>query len=291
MTPPGTRCGRRCATKDVVLSIHLGSSDSSRSRPRCTGRRDDHASADEHLQRRIGPVVVAVIKAFPIRIALSEGGTGWIPYFLDRVDRTYEMHHKWTGQDFGGKLPSEVFREHFLTCFISDPIGVKLRREIGIDNIAWECDYPHSDSSWPSAPEELAASAPASRRTSSRRSPGEMRVAGTPLIRSRIGRGRGARYGHSAPRQWDTTCPYARTTRAASSEPVRAWTWGRSPRRQPPEGSRAAPRAGDRVRATQWHSRRARRFTISVRDRRTGRPPPPPNGARCRPGGGSRSRR
>jgi hypothetical protein len=27
---------------------------------------------------------------------------------------------------------------------------------IGVDNITWECDYPHSDSSWPSAPEELA---------------------------------------------------------------------------------------------------------------------------------------
>jgi hypothetical protein len=73
------------------------------------------------------------------------------------VDRTYDMHHLWTGQDFGDKLPSEVFREHFLTCFISDPIGIKLRDDIGIDNIAWECDYPHSDSSWPEAPEELAA--------------------------------------------------------------------------------------------------------------------------------------
>jgi predicted TIM-barrel fold metal-dependent hydrolase len=98
-----------------------------------------------------------VIKEFPdIRIALSEGGTGWIPYFLDRLDRTYDMHHLWTGQDFGARLPSEVFREHFLTCFIADPIGLQLRNEIGIDNIAWECDYPHSDSSWPEAPEELA---------------------------------------------------------------------------------------------------------------------------------------
>jgi predicted TIM-barrel fold metal-dependent hydrolase len=99
-----------------------------------------------------------VIKQFPeIRFALSEGGTGWIPYFLDRVDRTFEMHHRWTGQDFGGKLPSEVFREHFLTCFISDPVGIKLREMIGLDNIAWECDYPHSDSAWPHAPEELMA--------------------------------------------------------------------------------------------------------------------------------------
>jgi hypothetical protein len=49
-----------------------------------------------------------------------------------------------------------VFREHFLTCFISDPIGIALRADIGIDNIAWEADYPHSDSMWPNAPEELA---------------------------------------------------------------------------------------------------------------------------------------
>jgi len=97
-----------------------------------------------------------VIKNFPdLKIALSEGGTGWIPYFLERCDRTYEMHSGWTGQDFGGKLPSEVFREHFLTCFISDGTGVALRDQIGIDNICWECDYPHSDSMWPSAPEQL----------------------------------------------------------------------------------------------------------------------------------------
>ena len=90
-----------------------------------------------------------------LKIALSEGGTGWIPYFLERADRTYEMHSTWTHQDFKGKLPSEVFREHFLTCFISDKVGVALRNEIGIDNICWEADYPHSDSMWPGAPEEL----------------------------------------------------------------------------------------------------------------------------------------
>jgi predicted TIM-barrel fold metal-dependent hydrolase len=92
-----------------------------------------------------------------LRVALSEGGTGWIPYFLDRLDRTYDMHHRWTGQDFGDELPSDVFRRHVMTCFIADPVGVQLRHEIGIDNICWEMDYPHSDSSWPSAPEELAA--------------------------------------------------------------------------------------------------------------------------------------
>jgi len=92
------------------------------------------------------------IKEYPdLKIALSEGGTGWIPYFLERADRTYEMHSTWTHQNFGGKLPSDIFREHFLTCFISDKVGVALRNMIGIDNICWEADYPHSDSMWPGA--------------------------------------------------------------------------------------------------------------------------------------------
>jgi hypothetical protein len=97
-----------------------------------------------------------ILPKFPgIKFALSEGGTGWIPYFLERIDRTYDLHHLWTGQDFGSKLPSELFREHFLTCFIDDPVGVQLRDRIGIDNVCWELDYPHADSAWPHAPEEL----------------------------------------------------------------------------------------------------------------------------------------
>ena len=63
---------------------------------------------------------------FPkLRVAFSEGGIGWIPFFLDRSDRHY-TNQKWTRQDFGGKLPSEVFRERFLTCFISDDLGIDL---------------------------------------------------------------------------------------------------------------------------------------------------------------------
>ena len=143
----------------VVLSVHLGSS----------GKLAITApDAPIDVMITLQPMNICqaaadlvwsrIPKHFPdIRIALSEGGTGWIPYFLDRLDRTYDMHHLWTGQDFGDRMPSDVFREHFLTCFISDPVGVQLRHLIGIDNMSWECDYPHSDSSWPKAPEELEA--------------------------------------------------------------------------------------------------------------------------------------
>jgi predicted TIM-barrel fold metal-dependent hydrolase len=89
-----------------------------------------------------------------LKFAFSEGGIGWIPFLMDRVDRHY-LNQRWLGQDFGGKMPSEVFREHSLACFISDPTSLKLAREIGIDIIAFESDYPHSDSLWPDAPERL----------------------------------------------------------------------------------------------------------------------------------------
>ena len=147
-----------CTDHDVVLSIHLGSS----------GKLVITApDAPVDVMITLQPMNICqaaadllwsrIPKHYPnLKIALSEGGTGWIPYFLDRLDRTYDMHHLWTGQDFGELKPSDVFRRHFLTCFISDPVGIQLRHMIGIDNIAWECDYPHSDSSWPYAPEELA---------------------------------------------------------------------------------------------------------------------------------------
>lgn len=97
-----------------------------------------------------------VLKSFPdIKIALSEGGIGWVPYFLDRIERTYEMHHHWSGQDLGGMTPTERFLRNVLLCFISDPVGLQLLDRIGSENVTWEMDYPHSDSSWPTGPEDL----------------------------------------------------------------------------------------------------------------------------------------
>jgi predicted TIM-barrel fold metal-dependent hydrolase len=87
-----------------------------------------------------------------LKVAWSEAGIGWIPFYLDRCDRHY-VNQKWLNRDFGGKLPSEVFREHSLACYVSDPVALKVRHDIGIDIIAWECDFPHSDCIWPDAPE------------------------------------------------------------------------------------------------------------------------------------------
>jgi predicted TIM-barrel fold metal-dependent hydrolase len=93
------------------------------------------------------------MRTYPdLKIAWSEAGIGWIPFYLDRSDRHY-TNQRWLRRDFGGSLPSEVFKAHSLACYVTDPAALKNRYEIGMENIAWECDYPHSDSIFPNAPE------------------------------------------------------------------------------------------------------------------------------------------
>lgn len=99
-----------------------------------------------------------VVKMFPtITFALSEGGIGWIPFLLERFEDVYSRQRAWTGDDLGvGNTPTDVFRRNFLACFIRDRVGIENRHRIGVETICWELDYPHSDSSWPDAPEQLA---------------------------------------------------------------------------------------------------------------------------------------
>jgi predicted TIM-barrel fold metal-dependent hydrolase len=98
----------------------------------------------------------SVPKKFPrLKYALSEGGIGWIPYFRERIDYTYERHRFWTGQDMGDRRPSQVLDEQVIVCFIDDPVGVEMRHKMNVDMVTWECDYPHSDSSWPQSPEHV----------------------------------------------------------------------------------------------------------------------------------------
>jgi predicted TIM-barrel fold metal-dependent hydrolase len=41
------------------------------------------------------------------------------------------------------------YRDHFYGCFIDDATGLKMIDVVGEDNVMIECDYPHSDTTWP----------------------------------------------------------------------------------------------------------------------------------------------
>jgi len=148
---------RACCDEAVVVTLHIGSS-STLALPSPDSPIDTVLTLGAmNVQMTTADLIWSrVIRDFPeLRFSLSEGGIGWIPYMLERLDYVYRHHRAWTGADLGGQLPSEVFRERFNTCFIDDRVGMLLRDEIGLDTITWECDYPHSDSTWPHSPEVL----------------------------------------------------------------------------------------------------------------------------------------
>jgi predicted TIM-barrel fold metal-dependent hydrolase len=88
---------------------------------------------------------------FPgLQIALSEGGIGWVPMLLDRLD--YVMAHSGVGMAgtwCGDISPSEAVLRNFWFCSIDDPTTLRVRDRIGVEKIMVESDYPHADSSWP----------------------------------------------------------------------------------------------------------------------------------------------
>jgi predicted TIM-barrel fold metal-dependent hydrolase len=95
---------------------------------------------------------------FPdLRFSLTEGDIGWIPYFLWRAEHVHNRHGGWTKATFPSGLsgPNDVFKKHMYVCFISDKVGPQLMQFFNEDMVCWESDYPHSDSSWPFAPEDV----------------------------------------------------------------------------------------------------------------------------------------
>ncbi|HVX22776.1 MAG TPA: amidohydrolase family protein [Acidimicrobiales bacterium] len=85
-----------------------------------------------------------------VKIAMSEGGIGWVPMLRDRLDyvmgRAAFGRVDWMSDEL---LPSEVLRRNFWFCTIDDPSTLPCLDSIGVDRVMVEVDYPHGDSTWP----------------------------------------------------------------------------------------------------------------------------------------------
>ncbi len=73
------------------------------------------------------------------------------------MDYTYRERHGEAIYRFkNGMLPSDFFRRNAVLSFQEDAIGIRLRDVIGVDNMMWGSDYPHSESTFPQSRKILA---------------------------------------------------------------------------------------------------------------------------------------
>src|SRR5205814_10504184 len=98
-----------------------------------------------------------VLVRFPeLKLAYSEGQIGWLPYALERADTIWKAHSSWTKVD--AKIPeppSTYYRGRVFGCFTNDVHGMTSIADVGEDNVCFETDYPHTDTTWPFVREEV----------------------------------------------------------------------------------------------------------------------------------------
>ena len=137
-----------CVETDTVISLHVGSSGLVTFPP---GAPSLQLGATLFGQASLGACAEWLWSGYPMRlpslkIAMSEGGVGWVAMLLDRLDNIVDRSGYGLGWD---DRPADVLRRNFWFCTIDDPSTIDTRYRIGVENIMVEVDYPHGDSTWP----------------------------------------------------------------------------------------------------------------------------------------------
>jgi predicted TIM-barrel fold metal-dependent hydrolase len=134
---------------DIPLCLHIGTSGE------VPQPSPDAPDALSYSVLQVGSILSSVnlmmspvCRNYPdLKFVFSEGGIGWLPNALERADRMYLRHRHYN--HFDDVLPSDIFRRNMYLCMIEEPVCLRYRDDIGVDRIMWECDYPHTDTTWP----------------------------------------------------------------------------------------------------------------------------------------------
>src|SRR5262245_24215549 len=92
-----------------------------------------------------------VFERYPkLKLAIVEFELAWVPHLLSTMDYTYRERHEEAFYRFkNGRRPSDFFYRNVFLSFQEDEVGIRLRDIIGVDNMMWGSDYPHSESTFP----------------------------------------------------------------------------------------------------------------------------------------------
>jgi predicted TIM-barrel fold metal-dependent hydrolase len=155
-----------CSETGTVICMHIGSSSKM---PATSGDAPPAVAATLSFNNAMASMsdflFSGVLVRYPsLKLAYSEGQIGWIPYILERADQVWEDHRAWAGvAEQIPEPPSTYYYRNMFGCFFKDHHGLESLDRVGVDNITFETDYPHTDSTWPHSKEvaeELTAGLP-----------------------------------------------------------------------------------------------------------------------------------
>jgi predicted TIM-barrel fold metal-dependent hydrolase len=153
---------------ELVISMHVGSSSTM---PVISSDAPGLANLTFGAVRAAGTMLAWLFSDYfermpGLKIALSEGNIGWMPYFIERAEQVIDKQRHWAKQtstsfynndvqteqvmaDLDRLNVRESIRDHVFGCFIEETSGLRCLDIIGEDNVMVETDYPHSDTTWP----------------------------------------------------------------------------------------------------------------------------------------------
>ncbi|MEE8475842.1 MAG: amidohydrolase family protein [Myxococcota bacterium] len=148
-----------CADTDTVLNLHVGSSGFAQMPP---GAPMMELGATQFGIMAVGTCAEWLWSGWPakyptLKIAMSEGGIGWVAGLIDRLDNIMRRSGYGKGWPDPKISPSDCLRRNFWFCMIDDPSTIKTRHTIGVENILFESDYPHGDGTWPDTQKVIEA--------------------------------------------------------------------------------------------------------------------------------------
>jgi predicted TIM-barrel fold metal-dependent hydrolase len=139
-----------CAETDTVVSLHVGSSGMGEY-PEGSWNVGVQLGATLFGQLSLTACAEWLWSEWPVKypnlkVAMSEGGIGWVAMLIDRLDNIIDRSGYGAGWDM---RPADVLRRNFWWCTLDDPSTIDTRHTIGVENIMVETDFPHGDGTWP----------------------------------------------------------------------------------------------------------------------------------------------